>query len=67
MAVWFRDQLCVGEKMPPYATIGLTPSPKANFVKFKEWLSVTEKGSYGRKPPLFSRPFARFVEKFRTS
>ena len=37
---WFRDTVIYGEKMPPRVKIGLTPAPKTNFVKFKEWLDV---------------------------
>ena len=58
---WFSDQLYVGEKMLGHVSVGRAPSPKANFVKFKEWLSVTEKGRDGRGPSQLSpNPFILF-------
>ena len=49
--------------MPPRTDVGLAPAPKANFVKFKEWLAVTE-GRKGTRasPAVFQNPFLCFAQ-----
>jgi hypothetical protein len=49
--------------MPPKATMGVTPAPKANFVKFKEWLDIAEGKKENRaSSTLFPNPFLQFVQ-----
>ena len=60
---WLRDCIFYGERMPPRIGVGITPAPKANFVKLKEWLDVAEKkrGSSPLLASMFPNPFLRFV------
>ena len=50
-------------KCPPRTDVGITPAPKANFVKFKEWLAVAEKKKGADAlSSIFRNPFLRCVQ-----